>query len=241
MKETDLKKVKMRAKLFLYLDYEKVEELPSAVFVHHPFLSSTTIFNPDTKEFENVEDETVLDNYHKRMLTEIDKSDLIHIFMLMNTPYHLAFIKYIEPFLSDKDLAELFADAWVATENPNQDANCSISYLTKLIKRCDKHYLMTSEDYEVYQNLPEQFTIYRGVAVGRARNGLSWTRNKEKAIWFANRFNTKDKSGYLLTTVINKSDVLAYFNTRGEEEIVVNVNSKRFKKERIELNGTDVD
>ena len=235
MKTTDLEKIKTKAKVFLHLDYHEAPGLPPAIFVHHPFLGSTAVFNPDTKEFNSIEDPEALDGYRKRMAAEIDRGDLIHIFLLMNTPYHLVFLKYIEPYLSDKDLAERLADVWVSTENPNQDADCTIPYLTKLFKRCDKRYLMTPEDYEVYENLPEQFTVYRGVAVGRAHNGLSWTRNKEKAIWFANRFNTKSKRGYLLTTVVNKSDVLAYFNTRGEEEILVNANAKKYIKERLEL------
>jgi Cys-tRNA synthase (O-phospho-L-seryl-tRNA:Cys-tRNA synthase) len=81
---------------------------------------------------------------------------------------------------------------------------------------------MTEEDYEVYQSLPETFTIYRGVAVGRNPKGLSWTQNLETARWFAHRFDREDKKGYIQMGMAKKEDVLAYFNTRNEDEIVYN-------------------
>ena len=61
-----------------------------------------------------------------------------------------------------------------------------------------------------------------GVAVGRNPQGLSWTQNLETAKWFANRFNTDTKKGYVQVGIAKKEHVLAYFNTRGEDEIVYN-------------------
>lgn len=235
MKTTDLERIKTEAKAFLYLDYEVADRLPPALFVHHPFLTSTMVYDPKAQEFMDIKDPKVLAKYRERMTKEIDSCDLRKLYILINKPYRLAFLKYTESFLSERDLAELLADAWVSSENPNQDANCSIPYLTKLFKRCDKRFLMSKHDYEVYERLPEQFPIYRGVCPGHTPKGLSWTRNKDKAIWFASRFNTEEEKGYLLTTVIHKSDVLAYFNTRGEEEILVNANATKYTKERIEL------
>ena len=147
--------------------------------------------------------------------------------MLIRNPYRLTFLKHCEHYLSLKDLSELLANAWVSTENPNQDANCSISYLTKLFKKCNKEFLMTEEDYEVYKSLPDEFIIYRGVAVKRNPNGLSWTKDLEKAKWFASRFDTSDKKGYIQSTIAKKENVLAYFNTRNEKEIVYNANKSK--------------
>ena len=77
---------------------------------------------------------------------------------------------------------------------------------------------MTEEEYEIYNNLPETFTVYRGVASGRNAKGMSWTQNLEVAKWFANRFNC-GKKGYIQQATANKKDVLAYFNRRDEDEI----------------------
>lgn len=233
MKETDLDAIKRQAVIFLYLEYQLADGIPSAIHVYHPFISSTAPFDKNYNRFLDLTKNEDLDEYRANMEEFIANADLYKLYTTINKPYRLTFIKYIEDFLSDKDLGELLADAWVSTENPNDDVNCSIPYLTKLFQRCDKRYLMTEEDYRIYEQLPEQFTIYRGVMPGHNPKGLSWTQNKDKAIWFASRFNTETKKGYLLTTIINKSDVLAYFNTRGEEEILVNAN--KYKRERIEL------
>lgn len=69
---------------------------------------------------------------------------------------------------------------------------------------------------------PGPFTVYRGVAGrGRARRvrGISWTLSLEKARWFANRFGYSDPAVFQVT--INMESVLAYINTRGEQELIV--------------------
>lgn len=215
---TDIDEIKSMAKIFLHLPIQEAKGLPSAICVHHPiFTSSIVPFHNDTLDLYNEKD---LERYNKYIMDRIDKSNLIGIYMLIRKPYRLTFLKYCESYLSEKDFSELFADAWVSSENPNQDANCSISYLIKTFKRCNKKHLMPKEDYEVYTFLPDTFQIYRGVAVGRNPKGLSWTRNLEKAQWFANRFNTDNEKGYVQTTIASKNKVLAYFNTRNEDEIV---------------------
>ena len=222
--ETNLESIKETAKIFLHLPIIKDKKLPPMLFVHHPFLSSSIVAIPsmDLEFIDLFESEEGLKEYYKAMEEEIDNGDLHKIYILIRKPYRLTFIKHCEPYLSEKDLAELFADAWVSSENPNQDAKCSISYLVKMFQKCNKKYLMQEEDYRVYESLPDVFNIYRGVAVGRNPQGLSWTQNLEKAKWFANRFNTETKKGYVQVGIAKKEHVLAYFNTRGEDEIVYN-------------------
>jgi hypothetical protein len=48
--------------------------------------------------------------------------------------------------------------------------------------------------------------------------GLSWTLNKDKALFFARRF--KPPQPILATALLRKRDVLAYLPDRDEEEIV---------------------
>ena len=125
--------------------------------------------------------------------------------------------------MSLKDFSHYLADAWVSSENPSQDVNCSLSLLISWFQQADKKVLMETEDYKVYTSLPEELNIYRGVALGREPNGLSWTADLEKAKWFAHRFDRGDKQGYVEAAIVNKAGVLAYFNTRDEDELVVNV------------------
>lgn len=93
---------------------------------------------------------------------------------------------------------------------------------------------MTEEDYLYYNNLPSEIEVFRGVSKGRVELGLSWTDNREKAIWFMERFKGKKMGEQkLLKATIRKDDVLAYFNTRNEQEIVVDVFAIQDKIERI--------
>lgn len=218
--ETNLDEIKNMAKLFLYQPIKVDDNFSPKLCVYHPFLSSSTIYIGSSEIVDIFDDEGALEKYHECMEKEINKSDLHRIYVLVRKPYRLTFIKYCESYLSEKDLAELFADAWVSSENPNQDVNCSLSYLIKVFRKCNKHYLMQEEDYKVYQSLPDTFMIYRGVAVNRNPKGLSWTQNLETAKWFAHRFDTEKDKGYIQTAIAKKEDVLAYFNTRNEDEIV---------------------
>ena len=194
LKTTDLNGVKDIAISFLNID---IKETPiSPIVVDHPIFESgiivlrseaINILTPDgLKE--------VKDSYIERIKSS---KNLIGVYMIIRKAYRLTFLKYIKPYLSIEDFSELLADAWVSSENPNQDANCSLSLLTKWFKEADKQVLMTEEDYKVYCNLPNKFKVYRGVAVDRNPKGLSWTPNYNKAVWFSKRFDTEDKKGYV--------------------------------------------
>lgn len=57
----------------------------------------------------------------------------------------------------------------------------------------------------------------------RNPHGLSWTTDYSKAEWFAHRYDTGSEEGYILKADISRSNILAYFDSRGESEVVVNV------------------
>lgn len=226
-KETNLQKIREATKMLLLVPFSVIEEIP--FFVQHPIFDTTTVYIKNDKDdgrYYNLLDEDDYKSIIKYYSNNIDNASVIDCYMVMRTPYKLTWLKYCEDYLSEKDLAEYLAHAWVEEENPNQDANCPIPYLVKLFKKCNKQYLMTDEDYKIYQTLPDEITVYRGVAVRRNPNGLSWTPNLKTAQWFANRFNTETKKGYVQTAKVSKSKVLAYFNTRNEDEIVCRVPKK---------------
>jgi hypothetical protein len=67
----------------------------------------------------------------------------------------------------------------------------------------------------------ERLTIYRGCRSGR-KIGWSWTLDRRKAKWFARRFEEYvEGSPIVLIGEVNKKDVIAYFASRKEKEIVV--------------------
>lgn len=160
------------------------------------------------------------------MFNLIDNTTTVEkIFIMVRDPWKLTFLKYCKPNIDTDLFVALFAEAWVFFENPNGDANCSIKELITWFKRCSKDILREQEDFEVYNSLPDEFEVYRGVSRGRNPRGLSWTRNLEKAKWFAHRFDSKEEKGYIQKVFIRKENVLAYFNTRNEDETVVDSNA----------------
>ena len=222
MKTTDLKSIKSIVLSFLYFDIEETEFSP--IIVTHPIFESGIVMLPNSnKPYNILEDEDAYNEIIECYKNRIDKANSIDtLFYMIRKSYKLTFIKFIEKYLSIEDLSTLLAEAWTSSENPNQDVNVSLTQLTRMFKKTNKKYLMTEEEYEIYNNLPETFTVYRGVASGRNPKGMSWTQSLEVAKWFSNRFNYGNK-GYIQQATANKKDVLAYFNRRDEDEIVINV------------------
>jgi hypothetical protein len=88
--------------------------------------------------------------------------------------------------------------------------------------RPKRDHLMSPEEHDVLEALPDMFQIYRGF-IGNRGEGLSWSLDRAKAEWFARRFSILTELGQpqLMVGVIKKKDVLAYFDGREEKEIVV--------------------
>lgn len=232
LKQTDLAKIKNNVSLpFLYLEIEP-SDIPFCVY--HPYLESSTVQVPvDIEQPMTVGNMAFVDvladeNGRKQWIRKMENvihnaTELFNLYIIVRKSYRLAFLKYAKEYMSLKDFSTYLADAWVSSENPNQDANCDIDMLISWFQQADKKTLMVTEDYKVYTSLPDELNIYRGVALGREPHGLSWTADLEKAKWFAHRFDRGDKQGYIETAIVKKEDVLAYSNTRDEDELVVNV------------------
>ena len=223
LKNTNLEQCKDLALAFLHMPIEETEFSPIVV-IHPIFESALCVENIDGvfKAVNILESKNAYRRVFNRYFKRIEAAkDITSLYVIIRNSYRLAFLKHIKDYLSLKDFSELLADAWVSSENPNQDANVSVRTLASWFRQADKKELMEEEDYAVYDALPETLTVYRGVAVGRNPQGLSWTANRSTAEWFAHRFDNEDNKGYIQVSSINKSHVLAYFNTRGEDEIVV--------------------
>ena len=77
--------------------------------------------------------------------------------------------------------------------------------------------MMDEEDDNILRSLPELVTIYRGCQKGINENGLSWSLDKSKAEFFANRFG---KKGIILERTVSKNDIVAVLTGRGESEVI---------------------
>ena len=148
----------------------------------------------------------------------------------------------LDAFLStghkcDRDFWECLCVAWMRCESVTIDKSCWVSLMGS--KRPGKEkWLMTKEEVAFLNNLPDTVTVYRGCPVKKS-NGLSWTLDREKALWFANRFNFKkkewpfDQDCCLIEGTVKKKHILAYLNGRNESEIVCDSRYVRGKKKEI--------
>ena len=232
LKQTDLTEIKNNVSLpFLYLDIEPTN-IPFCVF--HPYLETSTVAvaldkskpmdSHNMKIADILTDKEAYVQWREMTAEKIQNATTIgKLYLMVRKSYRLTFVKYAKEYMSLKDFSTYLSDAWVSSENPNQDVNCSLDMLISWFKQADKKSLMNTEEYKVYDSLPDELRIYRGVTVGREPKGLSWTAELGKAKWFAHRFDRDDKIGYIETAIVKKEDVLAYFNTRDEDELVVNV------------------
>jgi len=134
---------------------------------------------------------------------------------LHERPYRLDAFTLIQSKLSDTQYWSLLSDIWTDTENQWQGLNKWKQLLSS--NRPSRHYLMNEEEFNLLQSLPDEVTIYRGCQAGINENGLSWTLNKKKAEFFANRFG---KKGIILERKIPKSNIIAFLNGRGEYEVI---------------------
>lgn len=193
----------------------------------HPFTTSTATAIPNGTNNEPkwlnllIEDEyNIWIDYIEQVINTCDINDF---YFMINKPYRLTFLKYASQYMTKETFSEYLKHAWITSENPNDDINCSISIIIKWFKIADKKYIMDETEYNKYINLPDTIEIYRGVGINRNPKGLSWTDSLDIAKWFAHRFDTSGNQGYIEKLTVKKENILAYFNSRNENEIVLDI------------------
>lgn len=151
-KETDLPKVKMIAHVLLDMPIAPTSFSPA--IVSHPFTS--TGVTATQNEDGNITVVDLLNNKEdyakwKEMVgKQIDSAEnACQVFFLLNKPYYLTFLKFTAPVLSQEDLGQLLAHAWILEECPNQDRNVS------------KRELLTLEGHLVEVTKDVYLTYYR--------------------------------------------------------------------------------
>lgn len=222
MLKTDLDAVKRTAIRLLYTEIHLTEFSP--VVVQHPFTSSGFAMvkkNGNSELVDITADEKNADLWRQAVKEQIEKAkNAFEIYMMTNKPYGMTFLKFVASYLSMEDYSAILSDAWIRSENPNNDPNLPQNKLIEMFMSADKTYLMTEEEQEIYEELTTVVTVYRGVTSYNADNvrALSWTLDEEVAEWFSERF---DEDGTVYQANIHKNHVLAYFGGRNEAEVVV--------------------
>lgn len=230
---SDINMIKKASKLMF--DLFNIEDciIMGGLFLTHPFTNSPMICLSidDKNTFVNLlENKTNQILFRENIFKRIDEAnDIYYIMMLVNKPYRLLWFKLINNYLDNKDFGNLLAEIWVDSENPNDDVNVSLKECISFFRQAKLKSLMNKDELKVFLELPETITVYRGVSKNRNSYGLSYTLDKDKAIWFQNRFADKNNKGFLIQKTINKNLVLAYFSRRDEDEIVVDTTDFYFE------------
>ena len=221
-KETDLDGVKAMARTLLYTDVHRTEYSP--MIVQHPFTNSGFVMirsHGEPKCVDITADIEALAEWQRMVCEQIDSAkSAFEIYMMTNKPYGMTFLKYAAHHLSKKDFSQILADAWIRSENPNDDPNLSQAKLLSMFQSADPHYLMNEDDFDLFSVLKDELTVYRGVTEYNADNvkALSWTLDRSVAEWFATRFG---ESGTVYQAQISRDHIYAYFGNRNEDEVIV--------------------
>lgn len=219
---TDLDSVKQTAIAFLYIDIQPTDMAP--VIITHPFFTSgiTALRNDDgSMRMVNITENKNDLAEARRAMEELimEQKNAASVFSLVRDSFQLAFFKHVSAFLSDKDYGELLAHAWTTDENANNNVNVSPAETIRMFKKAKSQYLMTDEERTYLANLPEEFAVYRGANMLEPPDGFSWSTERRVGEWFAKRFDSQEPFLYKATAA--KKDVLAYFSSRDEYEVVV--------------------
>ncbi len=80
--------------------------------------------------------------------------------------------------------------------------------------------MMTADERRVYDSLPDLVEVYRGCRARYAKKqSVSWTLDLDTAVRFACRW--RDGDAVVLRATVPRSAVLAYLDSRGEQEVVL--------------------
>ena len=217
---------------------QKKEDLHPELQAHFCHLSSGVpcIKHPLIYSIFHTENINALTNKRYELIKSqvelaLKENDISRYVFLHERPYRLtAFdkaISFLNLKISNKDYWELLGSIWTDTENSWQSLELWKYYFSS--DRPCSEYLMDKQERKAFRNLPDKLTIYRGYVPNKNKNGLSYTLDETTANWFSNRFNNhlvslkakSNKNGNVLKRVVNKSDVLAFFNGRNEDEILL--------------------
>ena len=212
---TSMSKIKEMALIFNAMECKIDNDL---FMVDHPFI--TSVLTPykdltflDIRETGNVDKAK---EYYNEIIKEA--TDYWQLLMSLNKRYVSAFFKYTKNYLSDKDFSTALFELFTTLEYPNNDVNITLNDFVRMFKRVNKKYIISDDEQEVYNNLPDVVTVYRGVKPNAKVKALSWTIDKEVAQWFADRW---EKNGKVYKAKINKKDILIYTNARNEKETIL--------------------
>jgi hypothetical protein len=124
--------------------------------------------------------------------------------------------------MTHRDQCRGIAEAWVSAEWPTRIMDPEV-WLFLFERTLDPGQYLTDCGIVLdNSHQPDTLTLWRG-SYPEFKMGMSWTTDKEKGEWFAHRLDHGEHIGELYEARVDVALVLASFETRGESEIVIDV------------------
>jgi hypothetical protein len=220
----------------IYAPEELHPELKKRVFASKSFdvLQHPLVFSVPYNEFTN----KILNKslaYKKQAVAEAQEQGDWHRYVFLHErPFRFDALRSVEDkFTDDKEYWRVVGSVWTDSENIYQHFAVWKRLWASSFNGRDV--LMDEEEKEVLEAMPQVLTVYRGFKIKKSERGLSWTTDRDTAVWFARRFRASHQSSFVAQANVAKKDVLAYFDGRNEKEVVVLPTSlKNLLSERVE-------
>lgn len=174
--------------------------------------------------------------YRQDQLAKVDDAkNLFRCMYIINKGNRFDYLNFLHKYevITDQECADMVYSIWTMQERFHE-CGMAKTKLIRFMKMADKK-ISLPDDIEQLSD-DDMVTIYRGVRVNNYK-GLSWTIDKQLAEWFAKRFGVNGEKGYVFTGQIKKKDIIAFFDSRNEEEVVCDYRKiKDIRCEEILLN-----
>lgn len=174
--------------------------------IHHPLIIASSVHI-----------DWINDHYeHKKKALEdaVTTENWEQYVFLHERPYRLDAFQQLD--LYEADYWRLAGKVWTDSENIWQ--NLQDWYEIWDRDEPGKMFAMDEADQEFYDSLPPVIEVWRGAGHLESAKGLSWTTDKDRAVWFAQRFSQGEE--YLSHAKVRKCDIHAAYSCRNENEIV---------------------
>ncbi|MSU01380.1 hypothetical protein [Tissierella pigra] len=159
----------------------------------------------------------------KKQAKYMDNGDYNGVFNLIETKYKIeAFLQLLNLYkhnmvlIKPEELFEIFSDVYTLSEFGFNEFNKEDFLLLFSMN--------TNNDYKsnIEKDGNGYVTIYRGEGEQSSPldEAYSWTLDKDKAEWFANRYDTEEVCR-VYQAKVHIDNIKAYFEDRGEEEVIV--------------------
>lgn len=170
----------------------------------------------DSLQYGNAfRDETYI-NRQREKIAKVEK--LEQYINAINKGNRFDFLNFLYKYnvITDQECADALYSIWTMQER-FYDCGMAKTKMIKFMKMAEK-LLVLPDDIDKLSD-DSMITVYRGVKENDYK-GLSWTTDKNTAIWFAKRFSYDVDKCYVFTGQLKKKDIIAFFDCRNESEIV---------------------